>query len=227
MRQLLLAVALSLLPLSAARATVPIALFNTAEIRAESHDGLRQWQAVLERIRKEAPIYAACASDHSACPNRATKEWQATLHQLRGLPLEEQVIRINRWINKFQYRSDLAAYGKSDYWASPLQFLANSGDCEDYAIIKYVSLRLLGVPEERLRVAVVHDQLRNLAHAVLIVYKNDTAVVLDNLTNAVLLHDRVANYTPYYTINATARWAHVPSSRIDMSTLVGGAANRR
>lgn len=227
MRYLLLAVALTLLPWSSARANLPIALFKTAEIRAESHDGLRQWQAVLERIRKEQPRYAACRNDPSACPNRATGAWQALLLQLEGMHLDDQIIRINRFVNKFQYRSDHLVYGKSDYWASPLEFFKYSGDCEDYAIAKYISLRLLGVPEERLRLAVVHDQIRDLAHAVLVVYKDDTALVLDNLTNAVLAHDRVANYTPYYTVNATTRWSHIPSSRIDMSAVAGGAAERR
>lgn len=227
MRHLLLAIALSLTPVAAAQATLPIALFHTAEIRAESHDGLKQWQAVLERIRKEEPIYAACAKDPAACPGRAAREWLSLLHEVRAMSLDEQIVRINRWANRFQYRSDLAVYGKSDYWASPLQFLANSGDCEDYAIIKYVSLRLLGVPEERLRLAVVHDRLRDLAHAVLVVYHRDTAVILDNLTNAVLTHDRVVNYTPYYTVNATTRWAHVPSSRIDMTAIAGAASGRR
>lgn len=227
MRYFLFAVALSLLSGSSAQATLPIALFKTAEIRAASHDGLRQWQAVLERIRKEQSRYAACRNDPSACPNRATKAWQALLLQLESMPLDDQIVRVNRFVNKFQYRSDLVVYGKSDYWATPLEFFANSGDCEDYAIAKYISLRLLGVPEEKLRLAVVHDQLRDLAHAVLVVYHNDTALVLDNLTNAVLPHDRVANYTPYYTVNAHTRWAHVPSGRIDMSAVAGGIAHRR
>jgi predicted transglutaminase-like cysteine proteinase len=225
MRHWLCAFMLGLLSPVAAHATLPIALFKTAEIRTESHDGLKQWQRVLDRIRKEQPIYAACSTDLAACPNRATKEWLGFLHQLEGRPLEDQVVRVNRFVNRWQYRSDPTVYGKSDYWASPLQFVANSGDCEDYAITKYISLRLLGIPDERLRVAVVHDRVRDLAHAVLVVYQDDTAVVLDNLTNAVLPHDVVANYTPYYTINATTRWAHVPSSRIDMAAVGGSGAD--
>lgn len=227
MPYLLLAVTLNLLLWSSAQANLPIALFQTAEIRTESHDGLRQWQAVLERIRREQPRYAACRNDPSVCPNHATKAWQALLLELEGMRLDDQLTRINRFVNKFQYRSDLTIYGKSDYWATPFEFFNNSGDCEDYAITKYISLRLLGVPEQQLRLAVVHDKIRDLAHAVLVVYKDDTALVLDNLTNAVLPHDRVANYTPYYTVNATARWSHVSSSRIDMSAVAGGIPERR
>ncbi|MEZ5862431.1 MAG: transglutaminase-like cysteine peptidase, partial [Geminicoccaceae bacterium] len=89
----------------------------------------------------------------------------------------------------------------------------------DYAITKYVSLRQLGVPAGRLRLVVVQDELRQLAHAVLAVYLDDTAVILDNLTNAVLPHERVAHYAPYYSVNETARWAHVESSRLMLSAV--------
>ena len=226
MRHWLYAAVLSFLPFAGAQATLPIALFKTAEIRADSHDGLRQWQAVLQRIEREMPVYAACRKDPAACPSRGVQLWQELLLELEGRPLNEQVIRVNRFVNQWRYRSDRAVYGKSDYWASPLEFFRNSGDCEDYAIAKYVSLRLLGVPDDQLRLAVVQDELRNLAHAVLVVYKRDTAVVLDNLTNAVLPHDRLTNYTPYYTVNATTRWAHVPPSRLAMPA-VGATASIR
>jgi predicted transglutaminase-like cysteine proteinase len=52
--------------------------------------------------------------------------------------------------------------------------------------------------------------VRDLAHAVLAVYLDDQVYVLDNLTNAVLPQERVAHYVPYYSINETTRWGHVP-----------------
>lgn len=219
MRPWLLALLLALLPLAAAEATVPIALFKTAEIRSQSHEGLRQWQAVLARIEAERPIYAACAANAARCPNRAVERWLSTIDGLRGLPLDEQVMRVNRFINQWRYRTDFTVYGRSDYWASPIQFLTNSGDCEDYAIAKYISLRLLGIADDRLRLAVVQDELRDLAHAVLVVYLDGTAVVLDNLTNAVLPHDRLVHYTPYYSVNETTRWAHVPNGQFVTSAI--------
>jgi len=227
-RRLICAAVFILLPLAAANAATPVALFRTAEIRADSHAGLKQWQAVLARIRDEQDAYAICRNDTPACPSPGVRLWQRHLTELREFTLDEQIIRVNRFVNKWRYRPDMKLHGRSDYWASPLEFFSRSGDCEDYAIAKYVSLRLLGVPDDRMRVVVVHDQIRNLAHAVLVVYTGDTAVVLDNLTNAVLPHDRVVNYTPYYSVNADTRWAHVPSSRISMPS-VGGTrtvANR-
>ena len=215
----LLAIVMTLLPIAAAEATVPVALFGTAEFRAESLAALPKWRQVLERSALEQPTYDACRLDPTACPNRGVMAWQALLQGLRGAPLTEQVSKVNRFVNQWRYRSDAANHGKSDYWASPLEFLARSGDCEDYAIVKYVSLRQLGVPAARLRLVVVQDELRQLAHAVLAVYLDDTAVILDNLTNAVLPHERVAHYAPYYSVNETARWAHVESSRLMLSAV--------
>ena len=54
----------------------------------------------------------------------------------------------------------------------------------------------LGIPPETMRIVVLRDTIRNLAHAVLVVYMNDNAYVLDNLSNAVLSHTRFKHYSP-------------------------------
>jgi predicted transglutaminase-like cysteine proteinase len=53
------------------------------------------------------------------------------------------------------------------------------------------------------------DTIRNLAHAVLVVYMDDDAYVLDNLTTLVLSHTRYQHYAPQYSVNEVYRWAHV------------------
>lgn len=75
-----------------------------------------------------------------------------------------------------------------DYWASPREFRENSGDCEDYSIAKYFTLRALGVPKENMRIVVLMETIRNLPHAVLVVYMDGDAYVLDNLSRQVLPH---------------------------------------
>ena len=102
----------------------------------------------------------------------------------------DQLDTVNRFLNGWRYREDAANYGRRDYWASPLEFFLRSGDCEDYAIAKYVTLRQLGFAAEQLRLVVVHDVVRDLAHAVLAVYLDDQVYILDNLTRAVLPQER-------------------------------------
>lgn len=175
-----------------------------------------------------ARLEALAAERYGPQAAARVRNWRDLLVSAASLDERRQIRRVNEFFNRnVLYQSDEELWGTPDYWATPLETLGRAGgDCEDYAIAKYVSLRLLGVPDDRLRLAVVQDELRNLAHAVLVVYKRDTAVVLDNLTNAVLPHDRLVNYTPYYTVNATTRWAHVPPSRIAMPA-VGGTAGTR
>ncbi|MEZ5826210.1 MAG: transglutaminase-like cysteine peptidase [Geminicoccaceae bacterium] len=214
---ILLLAMLIVTPFSQAMAIVPVALFGTAELRAESHAALPKWRDVLDKIEAERGIYEACGKDAGKCPTKGVMAWQALLKGLKGEEPRVQVNKINRFVNQWRYRTDDDNFGKSDYWASPLEFIKRSGDCEDYAITKYVSLRSVGFPAERLRMVVVQDTLRDLAHAVLAVYLDDETVILDNLTNAVLPHDRIFQYVPYYSVNETTRWAHVPPGRITLS----------
>ncbi len=87
--------------------------------------------------------------------------------------------------------------------------MKNSGDCEDYAIIKFYALMKLGVDPDTMRIVALKDSIRNLAHAILVVYMNNDAYVLDNLTDMVLPHTRYMHYLPQYSVNEVYRWAHV------------------
>ena len=128
---------------------------------------------------------------------------------------------LNRFINSWTYRFDQENYGDDDYWATPLQFLRRSGDCEDYAIIKYVSLRALGFPADKLRIVVVRDVLRNIAHAVLAVYLDNDILIMDSLFDGVLPHHQVTFYAPQYSVNEKRRWAHITPIARRPSTLNG------
>lgn len=59
-----------------------------------------------------------------------------------------------------------------------------------------------------MRIVVLKDTLRNLAHAVLVVYEGDDALVLDNLSNSVLSHKIYKQYVPQFSVNESSRWAH-------------------
>jgi len=77
------------------------------------------------------------------------QNWRAT--ELEGvanhskdqseLNLDEMKL-FNRFWNKVPYYSDLDHWKVEDYWATPIEMLAsNGGDCEDYSIAKYFSLK--------------------------------------------------------------------------------------
>ena len=119
-----------------------------------------------------------------------------------------QIRAVNRQMNEAPYITDIRNWGIDDYWATPLQFLDRDGDCEDYAISKYMSLRALGVPVESMRVAVVQDLNLDTAHAVLVVYVGGKGYVLDNQIEQVVSQAEIYHYRPYYTVNENAWWLH-------------------
>lgn len=59
---------------------------------------------------------------------------------------KEQLNQVNRFFNLVRFMDDIRVWGKEDYWATPVEFLGrNAGDCEDFAIAKYFTLRALGI----------------------------------------------------------------------------------
>lgn len=178
-----------------------IRLFGTVEFR-QSNATLQSWQSMLKRNAKN-PLFIPGSKLNSST---TWDQFKAKAAKLNGLDLLRLV---NNFWNNWPYREDHDVYKQSDYWAAPWEFRKNSGDCEDYSIAKYFTLRALGVPKENMRVVVLMETIRNLPHAVLVVYLGDDAYVLDNLSRQVLSHSRLKSYEPRFSINEDYRWAHM------------------
>ena len=105
-------------------------------------------------------------------------------------------------------------WGVPDYWATPLELIgSNGGDCEDFAIAKYFTLRELGIPDERLRITYVKAYLRASnqvqSHMVLSYYASPDAepLLLDNLTDAIQSAAQRSDLLPTYSFNAAGLWS--------------------
>jgi predicted transglutaminase-like cysteine proteinase len=138
------------------------------------------------------------------------RRWQSFRANLPvGDPLRQLRV-VNAAVNSFPYVSDDVNWGKLDYWETPIEFLQHAGDCEDFAITKYMTLRSLGLAAENMRVAVVTDTQLRVAHAVLLVMSGGKLYVLDNLTNEVLPATAEPFYRPVYAINEDGWWNYGP-----------------
>ncbi|MCP5404786.1 MAG: transglutaminase-like cysteine peptidase [Pseudomonadaceae bacterium] len=189
-------------------------LFGMIEIRAENISAIPKWVDVLGRIDGQMPDYRRCFADVRACPSDGMRAWSEFLAGQRDKSRGQQLDAVHRFINRWEYINDNELWGRSDYWETPRQFVENSGDCEDYSIAKYISLKELGWPDSALRMAVVHDTVRDIAHAILVVEHADTYWILDNLATKPLPHKQVLQYRPYYAVNKTTRWVFVnPTKR--------------
>lgn len=188
-------------PAAAGGTSRGIKLFGTVEFRRPLST-LPGWLDVLER-NAASPIFRP---DRQF--NRSTS-WAQLRQRAEGKSPRELLRLVNSFWNSWPYREDQANWGKQDYWAAPAQFLKKSGDCEDYAIVKYFTLKELGIAPDSMRIVILRDTIRNLAHAVLVVYLDDEAYVLDNLSNVVQPHTRLRNYSPQYSVNEHGRWTHI------------------
>ena len=175
------------------------ALFGSAEKRSHNLKAFTKWTGMFSRFER---------SINSPGSSKLMREWKENLSGFQNLSLRDMADEVNDLMNSKTYRSDSKNYGKSDYWATPAEFYNRGGDCEDYAIAKYAALRALGVPDERLRVAIIHDKIKNIPHAVLIVYTDQGAYILDNQVKKMRNIRNVTRYRPIFSINRTAWWLH-------------------
>ncbi|MEZ5815430.1 MAG: transglutaminase-like cysteine peptidase [Alphaproteobacteria bacterium] len=182
------------------------ALYGTDEKRSTSLKAFTKWSDMFSRFDRQL---------RQESSSRIVREWQENLRDLEGMSIKAMADRVNDLVNEKRYITDSKNWGQSDYWATPVEFLQRGGDCEDFAIMKYAALRSLGVPEERMRVAIVQDTQKNIPHAVLVVYAESGAYILDNQTKHLLDAERGTRYRPIYSINRTAWWLHTaPSTTI-------------
>ncbi len=181
-------------------------LFGTVEFRMPL-DKQPNWLSVLQRNT----ISSIFMEEKKL---RRSTTWKQLKEQAQGGPLLETLSAVNRFWNAWPYRSDQELWGQEDYWATPAEFLARSGDCEDYCIAKYFTLRELGIPADALRIVIVRETIRGLAHAVLAVYDGPQVHILDNLNDHVRPMRRVRNYQPHFSVNEKGRWMHVKATPV-------------
>lgn len=191
---------------SSASAASKIKLFGTVEFKRPL-SSLPAWLDLLKRNHAD-PIFLP----EKHFNKKVT--WAQFKEKAKGKNAMDLLRYVNSFWNTWPYREDIDNWGQEDYWEIPAEFLKKSGDCEDYSIIKYFTLKELGIPPETMRIVVVRDTIRNMAHAVLVVYMNNNAYVLDSLSNAVLSHTRFSHYSPQYSVNEFGRWAHLKGRKL-------------
>lgn len=115
------------------------------------------------------------------------EKWEELINNHQDHSNERKLKAVNDFFNcQITETPDGGTAQGYDYWQSPIETIVRGkGDCDDFAIAQYVSLRLLGIPAMQLRVGVVEHSKWG-GHGVLFFYppgENDPWV-LDNLNSA-------------------------------------------
>jgi predicted transglutaminase-like cysteine proteinase len=156
-----------------------------------------------------AGIQFSCASQNDGSADQRIADWHELIKNQLNASTQEKISAVNSFINaQIQYRSDMDGYGLVEYWATIQEtLLAGTGDCEDYAIAKFQTLRMLGVPSEQLRLMHVVTNTKQ-QHLVLVFTGTERSrgFVLDNLTNEIIASARRKDLTPIYSFNEEWLW---------------------
>lgn len=161
-------------------------------------------------------VFQLAQARYGAPAVRSLTQWRGMVVQIQNIPEREKIARVNDFFNRrVQFRDDVDVWQKADYWATPLETLGRGeGDCEDFAIAKYVTLKALGVADDKLRMTYVRAQIGGSsssvtqAHMVLSYYTSplDEPLILDNLIDEIRPASRRADLYPIFSFNSAGLW---------------------
>jgi predicted transglutaminase-like cysteine proteinase len=162
-----------------------------------------KWLGVERKLDDERAQLALCDGDRERCVSPAALQLLAIVDNARARDGRARLGEINRAINlAIRPMSDMAQYGQIDVWSSPLvTFTTGAGDCEDYAIAKFVALRLAGMSPDDLRIVVLRDTINGEGHAVAMARLDQHWLTLDNRRMAMVEDTDVRNIRPLFVID--------------------------
>jgi predicted transglutaminase-like cysteine proteinase len=139
--------------------------------------------------------------------------WRRLIEESRILPDNEKLAKVNTFFNRrILFQADMEVWGQEDYWATPVELMGRgAGDCEDFAIAKYITLQILGIGNDRLRLIYVRAKsgsTASIAHMVLGFYPQPTEEpqILDNLISSVRPASQRSDLAPVFSFNSEGLW---------------------
>jgi predicted transglutaminase-like cysteine proteinase len=147
-----------------------------------------KWRAVEVDIDREQQVLAHCRTQ-GACPVVA----QSLLNIVAEGAGRSGVARvglINRAVDlAITPASDESQWGVPDHWSPPFETLqTHHGDCEDYAIVKYVALLQAGLSHDDVKIVILRNLLSSEDHAAVAARVKGQSLILDNRHWCVIRH---------------------------------------
>ncbi|MCC8984651.1 transglutaminase-like cysteine peptidase [Bradyrhizobium acaciae] len=179
--------------------TEPFGLFT---FRAPESSLWRKWRGLEADLAKEQTVLVQCHENATGCPPNAA-QFLRLINAVKSKSGRDRLDEANRAVNQaVRYVSDFAQYGEADRWSAPLAtFATGKGDCEDYAIAKYIALSEAGFPHEDLRLVLGRDRAIRQDHAVLAARLDGHWLILDSRRSELIDDGELGNFTPMFAIN--------------------------
>ncbi|PPD16090.1 MAG: hypothetical protein CTY25_03715 [Methylobacterium sp.] len=175
-------------------------IFGAMAVPVPSGELAAKWTGMLVRWSRDEAVIAHCAA--GACRHPGAAKWleiRKVAAQRKGL---DQLDYVHATLNRsIHYATDFQMNGVADYWASPLEAVERAGDCEDYAIAKYMMLRALGVDPGAMRIVAIFENVSGQFHAVLAVRHEGEWLFLDNKRGGVAREADYSGIRPIATVD--------------------------
>lgn len=158
---------------------------------------------------KEARWVDKVANFYGERAGKRVTAWRNMVENSQDVSELDKLDRVNDFFNQLYFVDDIDLWGQKDYWATPLEFLgAAAGDCEDFSIAKYFSLRELGIDDKKLRLVYVKAIRLDQFHMVVAYYPTPSSepVLLDNLDPEIKRASLRRDLLPIYSFNGSRLW---------------------
>jgi len=162
-----------------------------------------------EKFRLDEKVLAEAESRYGSAARTRLSEWEELIRSDNSATDMEKLIKVNDFFNRLDFVDDNIHWGQQDYWATPVEFLASDGgDCEDFSLAKYFTLKAMGVNERRLNLTYVKALNLDQAHMVLTYFEvpGEEPLVLDNLVADIKPATQRTDLLPVYSFNGTGLW---------------------
>jgi len=193
------------------QATAPLFGLDTEPVMAGNV--VEKWSRTRAEIDRELDAVAQCRANVVCSP--AAHKLIALSTSGVGKTGRARVGLINRAVDlAISPASDEAQWGVPDRWSAPFETLqSNRGDCEDYAIVKYLALRAAGLPEDDVKIVILKNVFPDGDHAAVAVRVDGEWLILDNRTLTLVRDTDLIRATPRFVLDRQGARRFVWASR--------------
>ena len=152
---------------------------------------------------------AQAEKEYGPDARKRLEAWVRLIRDDQSKTDREKLDKVNDFFNQLEFVDDIYHWKQNDYWATPIELLStDGGDCEDFSIGKYFTLKVMGVPESKLNMTYVKAVRLNQAHMIVTYYEKPGAepLILDNLNKKIKPASQRKDLVPIYSFNGTSLW---------------------
>lgn len=165
--------------------------------------------------------------DNYCSSNELVSNWNEMVEASQDYSEAMKLESVNRFFNiHMKYIEDSRNWNRDNFWATPFESMTRGqGDCEDFAIAKFKTLLVLGIPEERLtlhHVNIVNGRSTVTIPHMVVVYETEEgeSLVLDNIDARILPREERSDLRTIIAFNTETLWVghveteHSPEDKI-------------